>query len=63
MAIVYLQIQLHHQSWVPGDNQWGPDGKMQVFSTYAKGEFLLAFGYTQGRLIRWLTMDSTAYQY
>lgn len=63
MATVYLQIQLHHQSWVPGDNQWGPDGKMQVFSTYAKGEFLLAFGYTQGRLIRWLTMDSTAYQY
>lgn len=62
MATVYLQIQLHHQSWKPGDNQWAPDVKAQVLSTYAEVEFLLALGWTQAMLIRWLTMDSTAYQ-
>lgn len=61
-ATVYLQVQLHHQPWMPEENQWAPDVKMQVLSTYAKGEFLLASGWTQAMLVRWLTMDSTAYQ-
>lgn len=47
MATISLQIQLHHQPWISGHSPSAPEMKMQVLSTYAEGESLLAFGWTQ----------------